>query len=178
MNEQYLTFFLRGEEHAVPVLRVREIIEYETVTRVPAAPAYVRGVINLRGTVLPVVDLAAKLGQPPTEPTRTTCIVVVETRLEAETVAVGVLADAVSQVVDLPADAVEPPPSFGTQAAVELLTGMGKLDGRLLLLLDLDRVLSPLEVQAAAVAASDEALDAAAASDDATTAGELAPPAA
>src|SRR5262249_30854598 len=135
MSEQYLTFFLRGEEHAVPVLRVREIIEYETVTRVPAAPTYVRGVINLRGAVLPVVDLALKLGQPAVEPTRTTCIVVVETTVDGEMVSVGLLADAVSQVVDLAADAIEPAPSFGTGAPVELLTGMGKLDGRLLLLL-------------------------------------------
>jgi purine-binding chemotaxis protein CheW len=147
MNEQYLTFLIRGEEHAVPVLRVREIIEYETVTRVPSTPAYVRGVINLRGAVLPVVDLAAKLGHPLSEPTRTTCIVVVEARLGDELVSVGVLADAVSQVVDIAAAAIEPAPAFGTGAPVELLAGVGKLDGRLVLVLDLDRVLSPVEAR-------------------------------
>lgn len=146
-REQYLTFFIRGEEYAAGILRVREIIEYETVTRVPATPAHVRGVINLRGSVLPVIDLAAKFGHGESEPTQTSCIVVVETRLRDENLVVGVLADAVSEVVDLPAAAIEPPPSFGTNVRVDFLLGMGKLDSRLVLVLDLDRVLSPVELQ-------------------------------
>lgn len=155
MNNQYLTFFIRGEEYAVGILRVKEIIEYETVTRVPTTPDHVRGVINLRGAVLPVVDLAAKFGHGTTEPARTTCIVVVETRLGSELLTVGLIADAVSEVVDIADDAIEPPPSFGTQVRVDFLIGMAKLDGRLALVLDLDRILSPAEVQQAIDAATE-----------------------
>ena len=146
-REQYLTFFIRGEEYAAPILRVKEIIEYETVTRVPTTPQHVRGVINLRGAVLPVIDLAAKFGNGESETTRTTCIVVVETRLHGEVLVVGVMADAVSEVVDLDADAIEQPPAFGTGVRIDFLVGMGKLDHRLVLVLDIDRVLSPVELQ-------------------------------
>ena len=160
MKEQYLTFFIRSEEYAVGILRVKEILEYEAVTRVPGMPSHVRGVINLRGAVLPVVDLAAKFGHAETEPTRTTCIVVVETKVEGEMLVIGLLADSVSQVIDLTSEQIEPPPSFGTGVRLDFLTGMGKLDGRLVLLLDLDRILSPVELL--------EAIDASAASDDTT----------
>jgi len=159
-NDQYLTFFIRGEEYAVSILRVKEIIEYESITRVPTTPAHVRGVLNLRGTVLPVIDLAAKFGHGDSEATRTTCVIVAETKHLGQapspdrtgegacpTLVVGLLADAVSSVVDIPADAVEPPPSFGTNIRVDFLTGMGKLEGRLVLILDLDRILSPLELE-------------------------------
>jgi purine-binding chemotaxis protein CheW len=144
---QYLTFFIRDEEYGVDILRVKEILEYEHVTRVPTTPAHVRGVINLRGGVLPVVDLAAKFGHEETAPTRTTCIVVVETRPHDELLTLGIVATAVSEVVDIPDTAIEPPPSFGTGVRVDYLTGMAKLDGRLALILDIDRVLSPVEIQ-------------------------------
>ena len=144
---QYLTFFIRDEEYAVEILRVKEIIEFEHVTRVPTTPAHVRGVINLRGAVLPVVDLSAKFGNAETELTRTTCIVVVETRLNDELLTIGVVSSAVSEVVDIAGAAIEPAPSFGTGVSVDFLTGMGKLDGRLVLILDIDRVLSPVEIQ-------------------------------
>lgn len=144
---QYLTFFIRGEEYAAGILRVKEIIEYERVTRVPAVPEHVRGVINLRGSVLPVIDLAAKFGHGPSEPVRTTCIVVTETQLGDQMMTVGLMTDAVSAVVDIDDDAVEAPPSFGTHIRSDFLTGMGKLDGRLVLVLDVDRVLSPVEIQ-------------------------------
>lgn len=146
-NEQYLTFFMRGEEYAVGILRVREIIEYEAVTRVPSTPVHVRGVINLRGAVLPVVDLAAKFGHGETTPARTTCIVVVETHLNGEMLTVGLMADSVSEVIDIPASAIEPPPPFGTNVRIDFLIGMGKLENRLVLVLDVDRVLSPVELQ-------------------------------
>ena len=152
-NDQYLTFFIRGEEYAVPILRVKEIIEYDSVTRVPTTPVHVRGVMNLRGAVLPVIDLAAKFGCPETETTRTTCIVIVETRLHDDLLVVGVMADGVSQVVDIPQNAIEPPPPFGTSVRVDFLIGMGKLDGRLVLVLDIDRVLSPVvDIHAAQIA--------------------------
>jgi purine-binding chemotaxis protein CheW len=153
--EQYLTFRIRDEEYAVAILRVREIIEYETVTRVPTTPAHIRGVINLRGAVLPVVDLAAKFGHIESALTRTTCIVVVETSLRGDAVVVGLLTDAVSQVIDITADQIEPPPAFGTHIRVDFLVGMAKIDGRLALVLDLDRVLSPVELQET-LAAADE----------------------
>ena len=146
-REQYLTFFIRGEEYAAGILRVKEIIEYETVTRVPTTPAHVRGVINLRGAVLPVIDLAAKFGHGESEATRTTCIVIVETRQQGNVVVVGIMADSVSEVVDIASDAIEPPPSFGTSVHIDFLIGMGKLDNRLVLVLDMDRVLSPVELQ-------------------------------
>jgi purine-binding chemotaxis protein CheW len=168
-NEQYLSFFTCDEEHALPVLRVREILEYTTVTRLPAAPAWVRGVINLRGAVLPVVDLAARLGHAPSQPTRTTCIVVLETKLGEEMVPVGLLADAVSQVFELAADAIEPPPPFGVATPASLLVGMGKAEGRLVLVLDPDRILSAVEVAAVGT------LEAPADGDPAGTAEILAP---
>jgi purine-binding chemotaxis protein CheW len=143
---QYLTFFIRGEEYAVSILRVKEIIEYDTVTRVPTTPAHVRGVLNLRGTVLPVIDLAAKFGHGDTAATRTTCVIVAETKHDDAMLVVGLLADSVSSVVDIADDAVEPPPSFGTNVRVDFLTGMGKLEGRLVLVLDLDRILTPIEL--------------------------------
>jgi purine-binding chemotaxis protein CheW len=150
-NDQYLTFFIRGEEYAVRILRVKEIIEYESVTRVPTTPVHVRGVINLRGTVLPVIDLAAKFGHGDSEATRTTCVIVAETKLDGGVLVVGLLADSVSSVIDIAASAIEPPPSFGTNIRVDFLTGMGKLEGRLVLILDLDRILTPLELEQLAV---------------------------
>ncbi|HEV8435721.1 MAG TPA: chemotaxis protein CheW [Thermoanaerobaculia bacterium] len=157
---QYLTFFIRDEEYAVEILRVKEIIEYEHVTRVPATPAHVRGVINLRGAVLPLVDLSAKFGNDETATTRTTCIIVVETKPEGELLTLGIVASAVSEVVDIADSAIEPPPSFGTGVRVDYLVGMGKLDGRLVLILDIDRVLSPVEIQETIDAADEVAAEA------------------
>jgi purine-binding chemotaxis protein CheW len=145
--QQYLTFLIHGEEYAVSIVRVREIIEYESVTRVPTAPPHVRGVLNLRGAVTPVVDLAAKFGHGEIVPSRKTCIVVVEIVLDDELLSVGLLADAVSEVVDIAAADIVPTPSFGTRARIDFLSGMGKLAGRLVLVLDIDRILSPVEVE-------------------------------
>ncbi len=167
-SDQYLTFIIRGEEHAVPILRVKEIIEFEAVTAVPHTPEYVRGVINLRGAVLPVIDLAAKFGHEPSAVTKTTCIVVVETQLSnrssatphsgvAELLTVGVLADAVSEVLDLSADQIEATPSFGTHVRTDFLLGVGKLAKKLVLLLDIDRLLSPVELETAVAAAAQPA---------------------
>jgi len=146
-KEQYLTFFIGREEYAVGILRVREIIEYTEVTRVPGVPAHIRGVINLRGSVVPVVDLSAKFGAEHSVTKRTSCIVIVETHMEGQLLVAGVLADSVSQVIDVSSEEIEPPPPFGTGIRVDFLTGMGKLDGRLVLILDIDRVLSPVEIQ-------------------------------
>jgi purine-binding chemotaxis protein CheW len=156
-QEQYLTFLIGREEYAVGILRVKEIMEYTDVTRVPGVPAHVRGVINLRGSVVPVVDLAAKFGGSETAPSPTSCIVIVETQLDGAMTVAGMMADAVCEVVHLDAAQIEPPPSFGTGIRVDFLTGMGKLDGRLALILDIDRVLSPVEIQQTIDAAEDAA---------------------
>jgi len=147
-EKQFLTFLLGGEEYAVPILRVREIIEYDTVTVVPSTPPWIRGVINLRGSVVPVVDMAVKFGLPPTQPTKLTCTVVVETEYEGQQTITGVMADAVSQVVELKPEDVEPVPTFGTNIRVEYLLGMGKAGRKFVLLLDIDRVLASSEILA------------------------------
>lgn len=143
---QHLTFRLGGEEYAVPILRVREILQYEEVTRVPGAPPTIRGVLNLRGSVVPVVDLAVKFGLPPTEATRRTCIVIVEVEREGERTVMGVVCDAVSQVMELGEADVEPPPSFGTRVRTDFLHGMARVGSRFALMLDLDRLLSSAEL--------------------------------
>lgn len=144
--QQVLTFHIGGDTYAIDILRVREIVEYQTVTRVPTAPVWIRGVVNLRGNVVPVLDLAVKLGLPGAPVGRRTCIVLVEVELQGEEAVLGIVADAVDQVVDLtPAD-VEPPPSFGARVHPDYLLGMAKLDSRLALLLDIDRILTSDEL--------------------------------
>ncbi|HSN90485.1 MAG TPA: chemotaxis protein CheW [Anaeromyxobacteraceae bacterium] len=141
-RRQYLSFSLAGSEYGVGILSVREILQYEEVTRVPSTPRSIRGVINLRGQVVPVLDLSAKFGLGETQPARLTCILIVEAHLDGQATVVGILADAVREVTELgPAD-VEPPPSFGTQVKVDFLLGMGKVGKGFVLLLDLDRVIS------------------------------------
>lgn len=152
---QYLTFHLGGEEYAIGILQVREILQFEEVTRVPSAPAPVRGVLNLRGSVVPVVDLGIKFGTGETEVTRRTCIVIVEVHAGTETVVMGVLADAVSQVVELTPDEIEAPPSFGTRVRSDFLHGMARTGQRFSLVLDIDRLLSPAELHR--LAGSDDA---------------------
>ena len=143
---QYLTFVVGTEEYGVGIMRAKEIIEYDTVTTVPNAPAFIRGVINLRGSVVPVVDLAVKFGRPRSSVTRRSCIVVVEVDGEEGRAVMGVLADRVSEVVDLPAGAIEPPPAFGTGVRTDWLLGLGRAERRFLLLLDTDRALTGTEL--------------------------------
>jgi purine-binding chemotaxis protein CheW len=148
---QYLSFILAGEEYALGILQVKEIIEYDTVTRVPGTPSWVRGVFNLRGSVVPVVDLAVKLGMAPSVLSRWSCIVVVEVKLGQERIVLGLLADSIGQVMELEPGAVMPPPSFGTPIHVDYLLGMGRVGTgkKFVLLLDIDHVLSTQEVLAA-----------------------------
>jgi len=152
-QSQFLTFFLGGEEYAIGILRVKEILEYDTVTPVPQTPPAIRGVINLRGSVVPVVDLAAKFGLPPSPLAKRTCIVIVEVALENRETVMGLLVDAVSQVMDLPAADIEPPPAFGTAVQVDYLAGMGKVGKKFLLILNIDKVLATPELRAAETAA-------------------------
>ena len=148
-QSQYLTFYLAGEEYAIGILRVKEILEYDTVTPVPQTPPAIRGVINLRGSVVPVVDLAAKFGLPPSPLTKRTCFVIVEVTLAGSRTVLGVLADAVSQVMDFAPGDIEAPPAFGTAVRVDYLQGMGKVGKKFVLLLDVDRILATPELQAA-----------------------------
>ncbi|HLG17969.1 MAG TPA: chemotaxis protein CheW [Blastocatellia bacterium] len=147
-QRQYLTFFLAGEEYAISILRVKEIIAYGTLTKVPTMPPFIRGVINLRGSVVPVVDLAVRFGMPESPVTKWTCIVIAEIDLEGEQTVMGVMADAVNQVLDLSPDDIEAPPAFGTQVRIDYLLGMGKVGKKFALILDIDRVLSPEELLA------------------------------
>jgi len=146
---QYLGFHIAGEEYAIGILRVREILEYDTVTKVPTTPRSIRGVINLRGSVVPVIDLAVKFGLPESAITKRSCVVVVDAVIEGEGMVLGLLTDAVSQVIDLPPSEIEPPPSFGTRVRVECLLGMGRAGKKFVLLVDIDRLLSNDEVAAA-----------------------------
>ncbi len=137
-----LSFHVAGEEYAIGILQGKEIIEFATLTRVPKTPTSVRGVINLRGNVVPVVDLATKFGLPETRVTKRTCIIIVEVELEGERTVMGVMADAVSQVIELQPEDIEAAPTFGAGVGVDHLLGMGKMGKKLVLILDIDKVLS------------------------------------
>jgi purine-binding chemotaxis protein CheW len=150
---QYLSFTIAGTDYGLPILRVKEILQHEEPTRVPGAPASIRGVINVRGAVVPVLDLAVKFGKAETGATKRTCILVVEARVGAEQLTIGVLADAVNEVLDLPPQAVEAPPVFGTGVRLDYLTGMGKVGKGFVLLLEVDRVISASEAELATQAA-------------------------
>jgi purine-binding chemotaxis protein CheW len=147
---QYLTFHLAGEEYAVGILKVREIIEYGTLTIVPQTPPSIRGVINLRGNVVPVVDLALKFGMPQSPLTNRTCIVILEVAIDGEPNVIGVIADSVSQVIDLPPSEILPAPAFGTKIKVDFLHGMGKAGQKFVLILDIDKLLATEDVDAPA----------------------------
>lgn len=145
---QYLTFMLSGEMYAIGILAIKEIIEYANLTTVPMMPACIRGVINLRGAVVPVLDLAARFGKAPTAVTKRTCIVIVEVQTGGERQDVGVVVDAVNEVLDIAISDIEPPPTFGARIRTDFIHGMGKINGRFVILLDVDQVLSVDEVGA------------------------------
>ena len=147
---QYLTFAVGDEEYGVGILQAKEIIEYDTVTTVPNAPPFIRGVINLRGSVVPVVDLAVKFGRHSGAVTRRSCIVIVEVRQDDGVTVMGIFADRVTQVAELAQDAIEQAPSFGTGVRTDWLVGLGRVGKRYLLLLDTDRLLSDIDVTDAA----------------------------
>ena len=136
---QYLTFRACGEAFALSILRVREIIEHRPITRVPGAVGWVVGVINLRGKVIPVVDLALRFGLAPTAIGRRTCVVIVEAGVGGAELVVGVMADSVCEVVELGPGAIEPAPAFGTPLPADYLHGLGKLGHGFVLVLDADR---------------------------------------
>lgn len=146
-GEQYLVFYLGDQVYGIKILRVKEILQYPGVTRVPRTPHYVKGVINLRGNVLPVVDLFALFENKAVSITPRTCIIIVEVTIKGERVEAGILVDAVDQVADLAAENIEPPPSFGVTVKTEFITGMGRYEDHFVVLLDLDLILAPEEMR-------------------------------
>ncbi|MGD9849789.1 MAG: chemotaxis protein CheW [Nitrospirales bacterium] len=143
-DQQYLTFDLADEYYGVDILKVQEIKGYTTVTRIPNTPDYLKGVLNLRGTIVPIVDLRMKFGMGTTEPTSFTVVVVVNVRNRV----MGFLVDAVSDVLDLNAKNIQPPPDMGTTVDITFVAGIGNANDRLVTLLDIDRVLTEDEVKA------------------------------
>jgi purine-binding chemotaxis protein CheW len=143
---QYLTFALGSEMFAVGILNVKEIIEYGNLTEIPMMPAFIRGVINLRGSVVPVIDLSARFGGSQTEVGRRTCIVIVEVEDDEAKHDIGIMVDAVSEVLDIPGSEIEPPPAFGAKIRADFIFGMGKVAGKFVIILNINKVLSVEEI--------------------------------
>lgn len=156
-QQQYLTFNLGGEVFAIGILAIKEIIEYGNLTEVPMMPDFIRGVINLRGAVVPVVDLSARFGRAGTALTRRTCIVIVEIEAEGEHQDVGVIVDAVNEVLEILPQDIEPAPAFGAKIRTDFIRGMGKVASRFVIILDVDHVLSVDEMAALANVDGDNA---------------------
>ena len=148
-TRQYLTFKLAEEIFAIDVAKVREVLDFTTITKVPRTPDFMSGVINLRGNVVPVVDLRLCFAMSKPEKTVNTCIVVVEMLLEGESTVIGALADSVEEVIDLEPDQIQPAPRIGTQIRTDFIKGMGKRDAQFVMILDIDRVFSADELSAA-----------------------------
>jgi purine-binding chemotaxis protein CheW len=149
-QHQYLTFQLASEMFAVGILHIREIIEYGSLTTVPMMPDFVRGVINLRGCVVPVIDLSARFGRGKSTIDRRSCIVILEVNASDSILdglqEVGVIVDSVSEVLDIPQSEIEPPPSFGARIRADFIAGMGKVDGKFAIMLDVQKVLNVEEM--------------------------------
>ncbi len=147
---QHLTFTLEGETFALDVSGVREVLESIPVTRIPRTPPYMLGVVNVRGSVVPVIDLRLKLGMRVSEQSEGACIVVLELPLPQGLVVLGALVDSVQEVIELDASQVEPPPRLGTAIRADFILGVGKLDGRFVMILDIRKVLDEDELGAIA----------------------------
>ncbi|MFP4444135.1 MAG: chemotaxis protein CheW, partial [Spirochaetia bacterium] len=145
---QYLTFTLDEEQYALKVSRVREVLEFTTVTKVPKTQEFMRGVINLRGNVVPVVDLRLKFDMPETRKTVDTSIIVMEIMMQDEMITLGVLADSVQEVIDLQEDSIEPPPKIGNRINAEFIEGIGKQNDHFIIILNIDKIFSYEELSA------------------------------
>lgn len=162
-QQQYLTFQLGSEMFATGILCVKEIIEYGELTAVPMMPECIRGVINLRGAVVPIVDLACRFGRPSAPLSRRTCIVIIEAEGEGGQQDIGVVVDAVSEVLEIQDGEIEPAPAFGARIRTDFIRGMGKVEGRFVIILDVDQVLSLDDLALLGQLAGQDAVDAAAA---------------
>lgn len=143
---KYLTFSLDNEEYGIGILKVKEIIGMMTITSVPKTPEFVKGVINLRGKVIPVIDLRLKFDMPPREYSERTCIIVVEIESDTRTISIGIVVDSVSEVLNIKEEEIEAAPVFGTRLNTSYILGMAKTEGRVKILLDIDHVLSAKEI--------------------------------
>ena len=143
-TRQYLTFKLGKEVFATDVAKVREVLDFTTITEIPRTPDFMSGVINLRGSVVPVVDMRLCLEMSKTERTTNTCI---EVLLDSESIVIGALADSVEEVIDLEPEQIRPAPRIGTQIRTDFLKGMGKRDDQFIMILDIDRVFSADEIR-------------------------------
>ncbi|MEK6790949.1 MAG: chemotaxis protein CheW [Deltaproteobacteria bacterium] len=143
---QYLTFRLEDEVFALDISKVREVLDFTTVTKVPRTPDFMRGVINLRGSVVPVVDMRLKFGMSITQKTVNTCVIIAEISLDNEKIVLGALADSVQEVLDLEPNQIEPPPRIGVRLKTEFIMGMGKRDDQFIIILDVDKVFSTDEL--------------------------------
>ena len=141
-TSQYLTFILDEEVFALDISKVREVLDFTTVARVPRTPEFMLGVINLRGSVVPVVDMRIKFGMTGSERSVNTCIIIVEIEIDGETTILGALVDSVQEVMDLDPDQIEPPPRIGTRLDIRFIKGMGKRDSDFIIILDIDEVFS------------------------------------
>jgi purine-binding chemotaxis protein CheW len=143
---QFLTFWLADEVYGININAIKEITEYGNVTFVPTMPSFIKGVMNLRGSVVPVINLAIRFGAKPSEVTKKTSVVVLEIEHEGMKMEVGVMVDKVNEVIDIAENHIEPPPAFGAKIRTDFITGMGKINDRLLVLIDVGRVLSISEL--------------------------------
>jgi len=143
---QYLTFKLGDEIYALDIGKVREVLDFTSATKVPRTPDFMRGVINLRGSVVPVVDLRLKFGMSLTEKTVNTCVIITEVTVDSDTTVLGALADSVQEVIDLAPTDISPAPKIGTRLRTEFIKGMGKRDDRFIIILDIDKVFSSDEL--------------------------------
>ncbi|KAF0217436.1 MAG: purine-binding chemotaxis protein [Geobacteraceae bacterium] len=143
---QYLTFKLEEEVFALDIGKVREVLDFTTLTKVPQTPEFMRGVINLRGSVVPVVDMRLKFGMTETDKTLNTCIIIVEIAVDGECTVIGAMADSVQEVIDLEPEQIEPPPRIGTKLNTEFIRGMGKRDDQFIIILDIDKVFSSADL--------------------------------
>ena len=141
-QKQYLTFMLGGEMFAIGILGIKEIIEYNGLTEVPMMPECIRGVINLRGAVVPVMDLSARFGRAMSTVTKRTCIIIVEIEAHGERQDIGVVVDAVNAVLEIPISEIEAPPAFGSKIRTDFIEGMGKVNGKFVILLNVNQILS------------------------------------
>jgi len=156
---QYLTFGLGTETFAIGIMAIKEIIEYASLTEVPMMPTYVRGVINLRGSVVPVLDLPARFGKASSAITKRTCIVIIDVMLGSDRHVLGLVVDAVNAVLDIPQSDIEPPPAFGASIRTEFIRGMVKINSKFVIVIDVDHVLAADEVQALADIQQDRVAD-------------------
>lgn len=141
-SAQYLTFILADGLFAMDIATVREIIQHSQLTTVPLMPDFVRGVINLRGAVVPVIDLQARLGKPPGTVGKKTCIIIFDSRRDGERVELGLMVDAVSAVIEIPDSQIEPPPQFGSNVKRAFIKGMGKVNGKFVIILDPEKAMN------------------------------------